>query len=137
MNIFLDTNVVLDHILEREPHYEASSAAIQAALERKYVLYVSASCITDIFYIARRYGIDTKDIKEQLGSMLSFVDIIGITRSDILKALRIECDDLEDALQAQCAAKIKADYIITRDTDFNGYGVKVVSPKEFIECLDE
>lgn len=133
MNIFLDTNVVLDYILGREPHYEASSGAIKAALEGEHTLYVSANCITDIFYIAKRYGIGTKDIREQLENMLSFMDIIGVTRSDILKTLKIECDDFEDALQAQCAAKTKADYIITRDVGFDGYGIKVVSPQEFIK----
>lgn len=132
MNILLDTNIVLDYILEREPHYETSSSAIEMALAKEYTLYVSASCITDIFYIARRYGICTRDIREYLENMLSFMDIIGVTKSDIVKTLRIECDDFEDALQAQCAAKIKADCIITRDADFNGYGVNVISPQEFI-----
>lgn len=62
--------------------------------------------------------------------MLSFMDIIGVTRSDILKTLKIECDDSEDALQAQCVAKTKADYVITRDMGFDGHGVKVVNPPE-------
>lgn len=133
MNIFLDTNVVLDYILGREPYYEASSGAIKAALERKNALYISVNCITDIFYIAKRYKINTRVIREQMENMLSFIDIIGITRSDIIKTLKIECDDFEDALQAQCAAKTKVEYIITRDADFNGLGIKVVSPQEFVK----
>ena len=133
MNVLLDTNIVLDYLLAREPYYETSSGAIKAALEREYTLFISANCVTDIFYIAKRYGLGIKNIREQLGIMFSFMDIIGVTKSDILKTLKMECNDFEDALQAQCAAKIKADFVITRDEDFDGYGVKVVNPQEFIK----
>lgn len=137
MTIFLDTNIILDILLKRRPYFDLAMEAVDMALDEKVDIVVSASCITDVFYIAKRQGINVSEIKERLDDILTFMDIVSVTKSDILKTLRIECHDFEDALQAQCAAKIKAEYIITRDEGFNGYGVKVVSPKEFIKCLRE
>ena len=137
MIIFLDTNIVLDILLKRQPYFDTSLEAVDKALDEKADMAVSANCITDIFYIAKRQGLNAADIKENLEDFLSFVEIVSVNKGDILRALKTECNDLEDELQAQCALKIKADYIITRDTEFCGYSIRVASPKEFIEYMNE
>jgi predicted nucleic acid-binding protein len=139
MNIFLDTNILLDYLLEREPYCKDSYDAIKASLEDRRPLHLSASCITDIFYISRRYGIDIYETCKQINNILTFVDIVDVTKSDILKALssiknneNTKCNDFEDTLQEQCAENIRADYIITRDEEFINSSAKAISPAEYM-----
>lgn len=62
------------------------------------------------------------------------VNIAGVMKTDIFKSLELEYTDFEDALQTQCAKKIKANYIITRnEKDFKDRSVEVISPERFIE----
>lgn len=54
MRVLLDTNIVLDYLLEREPFLQDAEALFQAIGSEQVVGYVTATTLTDIFYIARR-----------------------------------------------------------------------------------
>ncbi len=53
MKILIDTNIVLDYLLEREPFLQDAEMLFQALDSGKLVGYVTATTLTDIFYIAR------------------------------------------------------------------------------------
>ena len=54
MILLIDTNVILDFILQREPYYE-NAAKINVLSEKECIrCYISASAVTDIFYIAKK-----------------------------------------------------------------------------------
>ncbi len=80
--------------------------------------YFPSFAVTDIYYfIARCKGHD--DTIKALKSLLNLVDIVSITKTDIRRAIMLEgFRDLEDALQFQSVKKVKADYIVTRDKEF-------------------
>jgi predicted nucleic acid-binding protein len=60
MRVLLDTNVLLDVLLKRDPWVTECSAVWQAHDEGQVVGHVMACAITDIFYIARRLaGLET------------------------------------------------------------------------------
>ena len=134
MIVFLDTNIILDVILKRQPFYLDSYAVLERIIENDMTAYVSASCITDIFYIAKKVIKNNNNTtKAALTKLLTFIDVVSITKVDILKALKSELDDFEDALQIHCALKIKASHIITRDTRINGDFIKIIAPSSFCE----
>lgn len=133
MIAFIDTNIILDIVTKREPHFKVSLQAVKALLKAKYELFISANCITDIFYIAKRIGIEGKEIKDRIEDLLSFMDVLTTTKSDILKALKMDITDLEDGLQFQCARKGKAEFILTRDKDFPSSIIKAITPSEYIK----
>lgn len=54
MRVLLDTNIVLDYLLEREPFLQDTEALFDAIDSGQVVGYVTATTLTDIFYIARR-----------------------------------------------------------------------------------
>ena len=56
IHALLDTNVVLDALLDRNPWNIQANAIWQAHLDKQFVAYVTATTLTDIFYISRRYG---------------------------------------------------------------------------------
>ncbi len=56
IHALLDTNVILDALLDRTPWNIQANAIWQAQLDKQFVAYVTATTLTDIFYISRRYG---------------------------------------------------------------------------------
>ena len=96
--------------------------------------YITSNSITDIFYVLRKYFDVVEDRKKAIKYILQMIGIVSVTKTDIFKSLELEYTDFEDALQAQCARKIKADYLITRnEKDFKDGTVEVISPERFVE----
>ncbi|BCS80052.1 hypothetical protein CaldiYA01_00120 [Caldicellulosiruptor diazotrophicus] len=95
--------------------------------------YIASFVVTDLYYfIAKELGSDkaTKAIK----ALLNIVKLVTVTKKDIEKAIENSTiNDLEDALQIQCAKKIRADFVITRDNKLKKLIIKAISPSEFVE----
>ncbi len=54
MRVLIDTNIVLDYLLERDPFLQDAEALFDAIDSEKVIGHVTATTLTDIFYIARR-----------------------------------------------------------------------------------
>ncbi len=54
MRALLDTNVVLDYVLERSHFYTGAKDILEAVSGGAITGFVTASSITDIFYLARK-----------------------------------------------------------------------------------
>jgi len=132
MRVFLDANVVLDVLANREP-FIADSAAILSLVEaRKLEGFVAAHTVTTLFYLLRR-DLGGDKARDVLMDLLRVVEIVGVDQDRIFQALAMDWDDFEDAVQASCAAKVEADFLLTRDKKgFRGSHIPVLSPAEFL-----
>lgn len=129
--VFVDTNVILDVVLQRDGFWSDSLKVFQLAEQGKVKACVSASSITDVFYISRK-KLTTLVARQVIADLLSLFDIVGVDGEDLSGALSVPIDDFEDALQAYCAKKSNADVLITRDTEgFPGIEVTVLTPTDF------
>ena len=136
MKLLIDTNIILDILLQREPYYK-NAAKISILSEKGHVCsYVSASAVTDIFYVMKK-ELKNKDLAlELLKNILKIVHVAAVTESSIYEALDLQWDDFEDSVQYIAGQSISADYIITRNpNDFSGSNIKVLSPEEFINQI--
>jgi len=136
MNVLIDTNVILDLLLRREPVYE-NAARINILSENGYIRsYISASAVTDIFYIAKKELKDKHTVNELLKNLLKTTRIASVTESGVHEALDMEWDDFEDAIQYVAGRNVSADRIITRNPDdFVNSEIIIVSPDEFIKQI--
>jgi predicted nucleic acid-binding protein len=137
MEILIDTNIVLDALLMREPFDKDAYTILKLADEEKINVNISAFAITDIYYFI------SKDIKNHddrllaIKALLNIVNVVTITKQDIDKAMLFsEFDDLEDALQLQTLKKIKGDYVVTRDKKFQNINNKVISPSDLLQMIN-
>ena len=132
MKLLLDTNVVLDYMLQRQPNYEYCRKIINRAIDNDDYEIISASAITDIFYIAKRQGRDSYDVQDAITDLLDLVHAASITEDDIRTALKLKWKDFEDAVQYAVAIANGADYIISSNKkDFDGAQIPVLTPEEF------
>jgi predicted nucleic acid-binding protein len=136
MKVLLDTNVIMDALQERQPFDVEAKEILKRAQGGAITAMFTANAATDIFYLYSKAR-DVKTARSALEFLLSQYDVVDVTHSDCLKALRLSNDDFEDALASVCAARVEADFIITRDEGFlkADSPVKAISPGEFLSKL--
>lgn len=129
MKIFVDTNIFLDVLLQRD---EANNSIIvlNAVKEGLYEGVILDITLLNIDYIAKKQSANVKDFLRLINQSFS---VVGADNECIEKALGLEHGDFEDAVQYVCAKYAKCELIITNDKDFYQGGVKCVSAREFIE----
>ena len=133
MQVLIDTNVVLDVLLNRDDFVQ-DAVTILKLPERSIQKYVSASAITDIYYIARQEIKDKAEVKNLLKTLLQIIHVADVSEDNILTALDSDWSDFEDSVQNAVAESHNYDAVITRNKgDYKNSNLKVFSPKEFLE----
>ena len=133
MRLMIDTNILLDVLVKREPFYEASREVLRLCEEKKIQGFLSASAATDIFYLVRRHLHSTNSAYKCLGYVLDILKVLTVTNEDVINAYTKKAHDFEDCLLAVCAASNKCDYIITRNKrDFEEFNIETLSPEELL-----
>ena len=129
MRILIDTNVILDVLLKRSPFYETAIEVLKLSARDDIQEFVSASAITDIYYIAYKNLRDKAAVRELLN-----VSVAGVSEEEIQKALELEWNDFEDSVQYSVAALNEMDGIITRNVkDYSSAEMQVWEPAQFLE----
>ncbi len=137
MRILIDTNVIIDALATRKPFNVSAEKIILLASEKRVETFITASTVTDIYYLIQKHLKDTNRAKEILKTLFRIIDIINVDKNSCIKALDLDMPDYEDALLATCAKKVKADFIVTRNLkDFENSPVKTILPDEFISTID-
>lgn len=135
MKVLIDTNVLLDVLVGREPFVDASSKVFKLCEVKKIDGYISALSVPNIVYIMRK-ELDATRIKEVLSQLFLIFTVADLKADDLKKASELSFGDYEDSLQSVAASRIKADYIVTRNIkDFVGSKVPAVKPEELFERL--
>ena len=135
MRVLLDTNVLLDVLLDRAPWADAATALWRATDEGRLQGYVVASAMTDIFYIARRLK-DVDTALEAVRLCLAAFDICPVDADVLERALEMPGQDFEDNVVVACAERWGLEAIITRNAgDFVHSPIPVWSPEEALSRL--
>ena len=136
MNVLIDTNVILDAMLLRSPFAEAAQKLFIMAAEEKINAYVTASSITDIYYLLHRHLHDNERCRQEIFKLIKIFGILDVTGSDCEKALELPIAYYKDALLAACAKRGKMEWIVTLNAkDFGGSPVMAVLPDDFLKSI--
>ena len=136
MKVLIDTNIALDVLLKRTPHYEKSAGILVLSEKREIDAYISASAMTDIYYITRKALKDKRATIDLLRKLVNVVNMAAVTSDNINRALELEWDDFEDSLQYMVGENLPVEYIITRNPrDFEHGSIKAITPEEFLKHI--
>ena len=124
--VYLDTDVILDFVLRRQPFFVHAAQVLQEGMEGRILLLASAGSLKDVFYFARKatpeeVQRDHKEGNEKRGResirlLLQILEACALDKAMWDEALTSPLKDTEDALQLACAARNKADFLVTRNT---------------------
>ncbi|MEG4072415.1 PIN domain-containing protein [Microcoleus sp. Pol14C2] len=136
MKVLIDTNIILDSLLEREPFVEDADALFEAIENEQIEGYVTATTLTNIFYIVRRQTRSLDRARQAIAETLALMKVSAVDRHVLEIAFASNLTDFEDAVQLACALSDNLEVIVTRDAgDFAGATLPILSPKELLERL--
>ncbi|MBQ3671732.1 MAG: PIN domain-containing protein [Treponema sp.] len=135
--VFLDTNVLLDAILVREPFAEDTRMLMRYCVSTLDG-HIAAHSLTNIFYILHE-GLNKplEECRNNIIKLCTLFKVAAVQKDNILRAVsNLDFSDFEDALQFECAEEVLVDYIVTRNKqDFAETSIPLVTPKELVELL--
>ena len=129
--MLIDTNILLDVLQVRLPHFEASFKIWGYCEDNLLDGHISTLSMTNIAYVMRKEL--TPDRMQEIFMALALAfKFVDLGRSDLEKAANMKWRDFEDAVQSATASRIQADYIITRNAkDFEDSNVRAITPEEY------
>jgi len=134
MKILLDTNIVLDLLLQRKPFCDDAKTIFELIESNKISGYLCATSITTIYYLISK-STDRLKADEIIENLLQLFNIADVNKNILLKSLQNNGKDFEDSVIYTSAEYFKVDFIITRDKKgFKQSNIKVKQPKEFLDA---
>lgn len=135
MRILIDTNIILDYVLERQPfHAEAEEIVLRVA-KQDFAGYVSSITPINVYYTGRKLKGKDHTIKA-VRRLLRLFEVCAADKRVLQRAFTANFNDYEDAVQHECAIAENLDAIVTRNTkDYKNSAVQVYSPTEFLQYL--
>lgn len=131
--IFLDTNIIIDVIGNRQPFSLPAANVLNLACTGEAELYATALTFANALYVLRKH-LGTTDATQRLKQLSEIVRIAPATQLEVERAFHSENPDFEDALQYFAAVAIEADAIITRNPKHFKYAtIPVMNAEQYLE----
>jgi predicted nucleic acid-binding protein len=128
--ILLDVNVILDVLLDREPHADSASDVWSAVEDGRAEGCLSAHAVTTIHYLNAQ-SVGARQARETTAAILSVFEVADVNAAVLSAALALGFKDFEDAVTTAAARAARCDALITRNPrDFRSSPVRVLAPPE-------
>lgn len=138
MLFFLDTNIIVDLLQKRDPHFDLASEIFNFSTKENLELYASSHSIATVHYICKK-NIKEAKLRELIDEVLNFLKIIPVDEEILRKSIKSNHKDFEDSIQIFCAHQIKnLTGIITRNIkDFSTSEIPVFAPDEALNLIQK
>ncbi len=134
--VFVDTNVLLDILLERTPWANDAAVLFSMADRKEIELLCCSLSFSTAIYLMQRFKYSRKEIVSKLSIIKSICTVTTVNEAVIDRMLQSDFNDLEDAIQYYSALAFGAEVIVTRNIkDFAASKIPVVSPHDF--CIKQ
>ena len=136
MRALVDTCIVIDALQNRDPFYKEAQAIFLAVANKRFVGFLTAKSITDIYYLTHRCIHSDKDTRRILNTLFGLFDLLDTAGMDCRKAISSDFSDFKDAVMVESAVRGGMDCIVTRNLrDYEKAPLPVYSPSDFLELL--
>ncbi len=136
MRALLDTDVVLDLLLDREPFADVSAALWELNAAGQFEGWISALTPVNVYYIARKLKGATV-ARQAVTDLLAAFRVCALDAAGLEQALGLPFSDYEDAVQHASAARQQLEAIVTRNVgDYRGATIRVYAPSDFLQAIN-
>ena len=140
-NLFIDTNVYLDYLMNRGKEWQHAENILELAENNKIEIFTSASSLLNLMYVMRSYKMTNNEIVGHVNNILRYSKLANPDNTVFQTALSVGFPDLEDAVQYYTSLHIKGiDYFITSNTkDYkkSSSQLPVITPKQFMTLYNK
>ncbi|MBD5414223.1 MAG: PIN domain-containing protein [Treponema sp.] len=138
MKVLFDTNILLDVFLSHNGFAEKSLVCMELAEQRRIKGFVSASAVTDVYYIMQKAVRNYEIALGALRQLLKILEVLLVDKKDIDLAVSLCWKDFEYSVQYAVARRRRIACILTRDKKgFEFSAISVLSPNEFLAEVDK
>jgi predicted nucleic acid-binding protein len=135
MIVYLDSDVLIDVLLNREPHATLGSRVMELSEKGDVRLITSPLCIANTHYMISK-AVGSQRSKTAIRDLLNIVELADMPGSVVTDALSSTIIDFEDAMQIYTASLAKADVILTRNVrDYKQSVVPSMTPSQFLATI--
>lgn len=136
MKLLLDTNVVLDVLVARQPFFVGARDIFSRIERGEHAGFLCATTVTTIHYLVAK-SVGRKAADDAVAVLMSLFRVLPVTHAVLDSALKAGFDDFEDAVLHETARHASLDGIVTRDaTGFRTASVAVYQPDELIRIWE-
>lgn len=96
--VFLDTDVIIDFLIDRQPHTNAATLIFELCENGIIEIYTSSLCVINVHYVIKRV-IGEKKAREVIHELLYLFEVLEVSKDHLISALKSDFKDFEDALQ--------------------------------------
>ena len=130
--IFIDSDVILDLLLDRKPYSDDIAEIIEHSLKEKIIICVSSVTITNLNYIIARLE-NKNSSRKKTAMVLKLVKVENVGVSTVHKSMASKFSDFEDGVQNFCAEESKHQVLVTRNTkDYRESDLAIMTPREYL-----
>lgn len=131
---FIDTNVIIDALTERDYSYLASRQVWRYVLKGDVQGYICSKQITDIYYIFKKYYKSEEEIRSNIINIVESFEMLPLLPGDIQACLKTKMQDLEDAVIYKIAKTNMIPCIITNNVKhFKECDCLILTPQQFLD----
>jgi len=136
MRVLVDTNVILDVLLNRPTFFIDSRLVFELAEQKQIIGYITASSITDIFYIVSKEIKNNETVYQVIENLTALFSVVPVSEATIANALALRWKDFEDAVQFMAARENDISFIVTRNiSDYKCSDIHCITPTNFIQDI--
>jgi predicted nucleic acid-binding protein len=135
LKILLDTNIVLDVLMDRMPFSDTAVELFSKVEEGNIIGYLCGTTITTVYYLAAK-TLGAARAQEEIKKLLTLFEVAPVNRLVLESALAVDFNDFEDAVIHEAACHVGADAIVTRNLkDFKKSRISVYTSEELANIL--
>jgi len=131
--IFVDTDILLDLLAEREPFYEFSARLFSQADRNSIEIVVSSLSFGTLNYLLSKIY-SAEQARMKLLKFKTLVKVLAVSDKIVELALSSDFKDFEDALQYYTATENNIKVLLTRNLkDFRKAEITVLTAEQFLK----
>ena len=135
MKLLIDLNVVLDVLLDRQPHVAASASVLASIETGKAEGVIAGHALTTLYYLVQKQ-VGAKRARQTVRTLLSTFEVAAVDARVLAAALDCDCPDFEDCVSAAAAASFGCQFLVTRDVKgFRNAAVRPVTPETALQII--
>ena len=137
MVLLIDTNVILNYLLQRDDKdLDESSKIVKKCAMGECIGYIAFHTLSTLWYVLRKK--DDQIRRKYLKTICEIFMVASASQKEILDAIEnARFTDFEDCLQDKCAKDVSADYIITCNAkDYSNSEIEAITPSDFLRLSD-
>lgn len=134
--VFVDSDIVLDLLSGRPPHYNYAAELFSLADENSIKLYISSLTFANVNYILSNQ-VSAGQARKMLLKFKTLINVLSVNDKIIELALASDFNDFEDAIQYNTAIENGITTLLTRNLkDFKKAEIAILTAQQFLKTIN-